>query len=102
MSALGFVEVSGTVAAVEALDAMLKTADVEFLTWEKKFGGRLVTIIVRGSIASVKEAVEHGKMRADRITKTVASAVIANPHEEIMRMIEISASKLPGAKKGES
>jgi microcompartment protein CcmL/EutN len=102
MNALGFVEVSGTVAAIEALDAMLKTADVSFLTWEKKFGGRLVTIIVTGSISSVKEAVEHGRQRADRITKTVASAVIANPHEEVIRMIEISASKLPSSKSGDN
>lgn len=102
MNALGFVEVSGTVAAVEALDTMLKTADVKFLTWEKKFGGRLVTIIVTGSISSVQEAVEHGRQRADRITKTVASAVIANPHEEVVRMIEISASKLPSSKSGDN
>jgi ethanolamine utilization protein EutM len=94
MNALGFVEVSGTVAAVEALDAMLKTADVKFLIWEKKFGGRLVTVIVSGSVASVQEAVEHGRARADKITKTAAYAVIPNPHEEVMKLIEISASKL--------
>jgi ethanolamine utilization protein EutM len=101
MKALGFVEVSGTVAAVEALDAMLKTADVEFLTWEKKLGGRLVTLIISGSVSSVQEAVKHGKARADKITKTVASAVIANPHEEILRMIELSAKKLPFVKSGD-
>jgi ethanolamine utilization protein EutM len=101
MNALGFVEVSGTIAAVEALDAMLKTADVKFLTWEKKLGGRLVTIIISGSVSSVQEAVEHGRARADRITKTVASAVIANPHEEILKMIELSARKLPSVKSGE-
>jgi microcompartment protein CcmL/EutN len=93
MNALGFLEVSGTVAAIEALDAMLKTADVKFLTWEKKLGGRLVTIIVKGSVSSVAEAVESGKVRANQITKTVASAVIANPHEEIMKMINLSAAK---------
>lgn len=101
MNAIGFVEVSGTVAAVEALDAMLKTADVKFLTCEKKLGGRLVTIVISGSVSSVKEAVEHGRERANKITKTVASAVIANPHEEIARMIELSASKLPSVKSGE-
>jgi microcompartment protein CcmL/EutN len=101
MKALGFVEVSGTAAAVEALDAMLKTADVKFITWEKKLGGRLVTLIVSGSVSSVQEAVEHGKARADKITKTVASAVIANPHEEIWRMIELSAKKLSFVKSGD-
>lgn len=94
MNALGFLEVSGTVAAIEALDAMLKTADVRLLTWEKKLGGRLVTVIVQGSVSSVTESVENGKARANMITKTVASAVIPNPHEEIMKIIEISAQKL--------
>ena len=94
MKALGFVEVSGVVAAVEALDSMLKTADVEFVTWEKRLGGRLVTIVVTGSISAVQEAVENGTARANGITKTVAHAVIANPHEEVIRLIQISAEKL--------
>ena len=93
MNSLGFLEVSGMVAAMEALDAMLKTADVKFLTWEKKLGGRLVTIVVQGSVASVNEAVEHGRIRANQITKAVASAVIANPHEEVRKLIEVSAQK---------
>lgn len=102
MKALGFIEVSGVVAAVEALDSMLKTADVEFVTWEKKLGGRLITIVVTGSISSVQEAVESGVARANGITKAVAQAVIANPHEEVVRMIEISAKKLNLAKSGEA
>jgi ethanolamine utilization protein EutM len=93
MNALGFLEVSGTVAAVEALDAMLKTAEVKLLSCEKKLGGRLVTVIVQGSVSSVTEAVESGKIRANSITKAVAAAVIANPHEETMRMIKLSAQK---------
>ena len=93
MNALGFLEVSGTVAAIEALDAMLKTADVSLVTWEKKFGGRLVTVIITGSISSVNEAIENGKVRANQITKTVAAAVIANPHEETRRMVALSAEK---------
>jgi microcompartment protein CcmL/EutN len=93
MNALGFLEVSGTVAAIEALDAMLKTADVSLVTWEKKFGGRLVTVIVTGSISSVNEAIESGKARANEITKAVACAVIANPHEETKRMVALSAEK---------
>ena len=56
--ALGFFEISGVVAAVNALDIMCKTSDVEFVTWEKKLGGRLVTIIVRGNVSAVKEAID--------------------------------------------
>ena len=94
MKALGFVEVSGIVAAVEALDSMLKTASVEFVTWEKKLGGRLVTVVVTGDISAVQQAVECGCARANEITTAVANAVIANPHEEVIKLIQISAEKL--------
>ena len=91
-NALGFFEISGVVAAVNALDIMCKTADVQFVTWEKKLGGRLVTIIVRGNVSAVKEAIEA----ADKggIKKPVGKAVIANPHEEIERIVKKSADRL--------
>ena len=54
---LGFIEISGVTAAIDALDIMCKTADVELVTWERKLGGRLVTLIVRGSVSAVTEAV---------------------------------------------
>ena len=58
---------------------------------EKKLGGRLVTIIVQGEVSSVTEAVEAAKHRA--VGRIVASAVIANPHEETMKLVEVSARK---------
>lgn len=36
--AYGFIEIPSTSAAITAIDIMLKTADVEFVTWEKKLG----------------------------------------------------------------
>ena len=92
MQALGFVEISGVTAAVDALDIMCKAADVEFVTWERKLGGRLVTIIVTGTISAVTAAVENADAMA--IKKPVATAVIANPHEETRRLVELSASRL--------
>lgn len=90
-ASLGFIEISGVVAAVDALDIMCKTSGVELATWERKLGGRLVTIVVKGDVASVTEAVETAVAKA--IKKPVASGVIANPHAEIMRLIELSASR---------
>ncbi len=81
-TSLGFIEISGVVAAVDALDIMCKTSGVELATWERKLGGRLVTIVVKGDVASVTEAVE-----------TAASGIIANPHEEILRLVNLSASR---------
>ena len=90
-TSLGFIEISGVVAAVDALDIMCKTSGVELATWERKLGGRLVTIVVKGDVASVTEAVETAAKKA--IKKPVASGVIANPHEEIMRLIALSAGR---------
>lgn len=88
----GFIEIQGVVAATDALDIMCKTADVSFVTWERKLGGRLVTIIVQGSVSAVSEAVEVAKRNA--IIKPVISGVIASPHEEVVKLIEKSANRL--------
>lgn len=90
-NSLGFVEISGVVAGVDTLDIMCKTADVELATWERKLGGRLVTIVVRGEVAAVTQAVEAACTQA--IKKPVAYGVIANPHPEIERLIRQSASR---------
>jgi microcompartment protein CcmL/EutN len=71
MQALGFVEISGVTAAVDALDIMCKSADVEFVTWERKLGGRLVTIIVTGNISAVTAAVENADKMAIKKTGRV-------------------------------
>ncbi len=91
----GLIEVSGIVAAIDCLDAMCKAADVELATWERKLGGRLVTIIIEGNVADVKAAVEA----AASISKAsghilAASGVIAAPCEETRRMVNLSAQRL--------
>ena len=92
MKTLGFVEVSGVTAAIDALDIMCKSAGVSLVTWERKLGGRLVTMIVEGSVSDVTEAVENAK--AHCISQVLASNVIARPHSETVRMVELSASRI--------
>lgn len=92
MVSLGFIEISGVTAAMDALDIMCKSASVELITWERKMGGRLVTIIVKGDVSAVTAAVENATAKA--IKKPVASLVIANPHEETMRIVNLSAERL--------
>ena len=92
MKSLGFVEVSGVVAAVDALDIMCKTSSVRLVTWERKLGGRLVTMIIEGSVSDVTEAIEAAKEKC--IGRIRASNVIANPHEETVRLVNLSASRL--------
>jgi len=45
--ALGMVETRGLIGMIEAADAMVKTANVVFIGWQKVDAG-LVTAIVRG------------------------------------------------------
>ncbi len=92
MKALGLIEVSGVTAGIDCLDIMCKSANVELVTWERKLGGRLVTIIVQGDVSAVTAAVENAC--AGAIKRPVASAVIANPHAETARMVELSASRI--------
>ena len=90
--ALGFFEISGVVAAIDALDKMCKSADVEFITWEKKLGGRLVTVIISGEVSAVTAAIAAAEREG--IRKPVCKAVIANPHEEILKIVQKSADRL--------
>ena len=87
----GFIEITGVVAAMDALDIMCKTADVELASWERKLGGRLVTLIVQGDVSAVTAAVNAAVEQA--IKKPASYAVIANPHEEIVKLVELSASR---------
>ena len=87
----GFIEITGVVAALDALDIMCKTADVDLVTWERKLGGRLVTMVIQGEIAAVRQAVEAACTKA--IKKPVSYGVIANPHPEIVRLVHLSASR---------
>jgi microcompartment protein CcmL/EutN len=92
MKSLGLVEVSGVTGAIDCLDIMCKSANVEFVTWERKLGGRLVTVIVQGDVSAVTAAVENAV--ANAIVTPCAHAVIASPHEETSRLVALSASRI--------
>ncbi len=64
----GFIEITGVVAAINALDIMCKTADVELASWERKLGGRLVTLIVQGDVSAVTAAVNAAVEQANQET----------------------------------
>jgi len=76
--ALGMVETRGFVGMVEATDAMVKTANVVLVGWQKVDAG-LVTAIVRGDVASVKAATDAGAAAARKIGELVGVHVIPRP-----------------------
>ena len=92
--ALGFIEITGVVAAMDALDIMCKAADVSLATWERKLGGRLVTLVVEGDVDAVKASVEAAS--AGALKKPVSVGILPNPHPEIIKMVELSASRFKG------
>lgn len=94
MKALGLIEVVGFTAGVEALDAMLKTANVELVSTENSLGGRLVTIMIQGDIVDVKEAVENGKAAVGQVGNIASSVCINNPHDEVKKLVKQSSEKL--------
>ena len=80
--ALGMVETKGLVGSIEAADAMVKAANVH-LIGKVHVGGGLVTVMVRGDVGAVKDAVEAGGAAAKRVGELVSVHVIPRPHEDV-------------------
>lgn len=91
--ALGMIETRGFIGSIEAADAAMKAAEVELLSTQKADAG-LVTVFLRGDVASVKAAVDAGADAARRVGELVAAHVIPAP--------EGSVAELPMAKPGKS
>ncbi|KEI81338.1 BMC domain-containing protein [Clostridium botulinum] len=88
MQALGLIETKGLLAAVEAADTMVKSADVSII--EKTYvGGGLVTISVTGDVGAVKASIEAGVAAVKKLDEKflVSEHVIPRPHEELESII---------------
>ena len=73
------------VAAIAGMDAMAKAAAVRLIHVEKRLGGRLVTLVIDGTVSDVTAAVEAGKAAAAEVGSVKLCEVIARPHDEIRR-----------------
>jgi len=80
--ALGMVETIGLIGMIEAADAMVKAANVDFVGWQKVDAG-MVTAIVRGDTASVKAATDAGAAAARKVGQLVGVHVIPRPGEGV-------------------
>lgn len=80
--ALGMIETHGLVGAIEAADAMVKSANVA-LTGYEKIGSGLVTVMVRGDVGAVKAAVDAGAIAAAKVGKVISQHVIPRPHTDV-------------------
>ena len=81
-NSLGMIETKGLVGAIEAADAMVKSANVQ-LVGKEQVGGGLVTVMVRGDVGAVKAATDAGAAAAEKVGELISVHVIARPHTEV-------------------
>lgn len=79
--ALGLIETRGLVGAIEAADAMTKAAEVTLIGKERADAG-LITVKIKGDVASVRAAVDAGAAAAQRVGELVSAHVIPRPDDE--------------------
>jgi len=86
--ALGMIETRGLVGMIEAADAMLKTANVQLVSWQKVDAG-LVTALIRGDVGSVKAATDAGAAAARRVGELIGVHVIPRPADDVEKVFPI-------------
>ena len=84
-NALGLVETKGLVGAIEAADAMVKSANVQLV------GSGLITVMVRGDVGAVKAAVDAGSAAASAVGEVKSCHVIPRPHSDVEAILPKSA-----------
>ncbi len=89
---LAFIETKGFVGAVEAADAMTKTASVKIINY-KKIGDGFVTVLIEGELSDCQAAIESGSAAASRVGELISSGIIPRPLEDL------SLFKSPGIKR---
>ena len=92
MEALGLIETKGLVGAIEAADAMLKTANV-VMAGKEIVGGGLVCVMVRGDVGAVKAATDAGAAAARRVGELVSGPRHPRPHDEVEKALPASGQR---------
>ena len=85
-NSLGMIETKGLVGAIEAADAMVKSANVQ-LVGKEQVGGGLVTVMVRGDVGAVKAATDAGASAAEKVGELISVHVIPRPHSEVAAIL---------------
>ena len=101
IDALGFLEVRGLVAAIEAADAMLKAADVKLIR-SHQVDPRFFTLVVEGDLAACRAAVDAGKAAASRLGEVVSRLGIGRPDGDteamVLDLVDRSKGEAPKAR----
>ena len=86
MKALGMIETKGLVGAIEAMDTMVKSANIEVLGM-KEIGAGLVSVFVEGDVDAVKAAVDAGAASVKKVGEVFSVHVIARPSDETLKAL---------------
>jgi microcompartment protein CcmL/EutN len=89
------IETRGLVALIEAADAMVKSAKVTIVGWEK-IGSGYVTVMVRGDVAAVRAATDSGAAAARRVGELIAVHVIPRPHSSLEEILPVGKTQIAG------
>lgn len=84
--AIGMVETRSLVAAIQAADTMVKSADVSIIDMEY-VGSGVINVIVTGEVAAVKAAVDNAIETAGQLAEIISTNVIARPHDEVDKIL---------------
>lgn len=90
--ALGLIETIGLVAAIEAADAAIKSANVNLIGYELTKGNGMVTVKIEGDVGAVKAAIEAAKVSASKINKVYSTLIIPRPAEYLEKIIRSSST----------
>lgn len=96
-NSLGMIETKGLVGAIEAADAMVKSANVQ-LVGKEQVGGGLVTVMVRGDVGAVKAATDAGAAAEEKVGELISVHVIARPHVEVDNILPKPRTSAPQSK----
>ena len=83
----------GLIGMIEAADAMVKTANVVFVGWQKVDAG-LVTAVVRGDVGSVKAATDTGAAAARRVGELIGVQMIPRPADDLEKVFPMLRQKI--------
>ena len=84
--ALGIIEVYGLAAAITAVDAAMKAANVTYVNYFKTGNGSIQVRLV-GDVGAVQAAVAAAKMEASKCGLVLGTSVIPRPHNDLKAFI---------------
>lgn len=99
--ALGIIETLGYIAAVEALDISLKSANVKLVNRNFVTGG-LINITISGDVGAVKAAIDSVTGSMQNSSNLISTHVIPRPTDSVWKMMGRSAENYNTSEKDKS